>query len=243
MVRRLLVSCTVCAFSLSVKASAALLGVDFAQVNFNGANFGQLNSNWGTATVRFTGVFAPEYFNLVIDGNWVVQNSPVGATHGPGQNGLVMMNFDLGNSIGTNVSSVNYVAALDASPLGAPPSGVRGPAPVGDRTVTPGGSTDQDPPGPPTPPPAPTSNGGVVGATIHENVPNQKSKPNGCVPTAFSNSLKWLNATQGAGLSDAQTSIGSLEIACRGRRLRCRMINRSKALAGLDPTRSRESAH
>jgi hypothetical protein len=202
---------SLCSYSATLRA--ALVGIDFAQVNFNGSNFGQDNSRWGTATVHFDNVITPEYFNLSVNGQWVVRNSPVAPTAGPGLPDSVMTNFDLGNLVGTNVTSLNYVASMDASPIAIGPSGAAQSAGVGDRLVTPGGSTDPDAPAAPTNPPAPSSSGGIANVTLHRGVPNQISKPFGCVPTAFSNSLKWLNSTQNAGLPEAKTNIDTIETA------------------------------
>jgi hypothetical protein len=188
---RWLTTATMCVvvFSFPSKVSASLIGLDLAQINFNQGPDSLANSNWGSATASFTGQLGFQYFNLVLNGSWQVQNAPVWSLGGLGPQSMVF-NFDLGNTPGSNVSSAGLIASLTAAPLGSAPGGPSVPTMVGDREVTVGGLG-----GPlgPIPGAVPLIGNLPVDWAFNMGMPNQDVGVDECVPGAFSNSLMWLD--------------------------------------------------
>ena len=147
------------------------------------------------AALKFHGYGLAGYFNLSVDGDWVVQNVPViamrdgapestwfGFTHdGPSPHG--------GDSVGYSVS-----AHVSEAPPRETLRMAIGPHPFSFCGGDPGGDGQAKGPS------ADLTGGRIVGKPhFHEGeYPNQKSLVNQCVSVAFSNSLKWLKDTQGA---------------------------------------------
>lgn len=174
---------------LPPNGTAGLIGVDLAQVNFNQGADSLSNSNWGSATVAFTGQPSFQYFNLVVNGSWQVHDFPVWSLGGLGSQSQVF-NFSLGNTVGQNVSSVQYVTSMTNTPLGTAPAGIPVLASVSDREVTVGGL---DGPLGTIPGAVPLIGGVPANWAFNMGMPNQDVGVNECAPGAFSNSLMWLD--------------------------------------------------
>ena len=80
------------------------------------------DSAWGMVTLDFTGYSGIRYFNLNVNGNWVVRNMGVDNLYGEGASQRVRTTFDLGVTDGTDVNSLQYVSSIGESPLGAMPT-------------------------------------------------------------------------------------------------------------------------
>lgn len=169
------------------------------------------NTDWGSVDVTYTGSSEVQYFNLNVDGNWVVQNIPVLSAQGIGSQ-TQTFNFPIGIN-GVAVSSVNFgfslTTSLESLPLltnfGVTPS-VRDIAEFGGVAGTPIVYS------------AATALVGAQApvtrfATARPGYPNQESGPNECGPVAVSNSLQYLNTQFNLGLTAEQTSIDTMKQA------------------------------
>src|SRR5438094_861317 len=83
-----------------VSVDGALLGLDLHQASFDLGDQSQPFSDWGEASVTFEGKSNFQYFNLVRDGNWVIENAPIVSIEGPGLSQSLSINFNLGNTPG-----------------------------------------------------------------------------------------------------------------------------------------------
>jgi len=186
----------------------------FDQIDFNIQGISTPNSSWGACDLTYTGSEDMMYLNLDVNGNWRVQNVPVMSGDGVGKRQTVRFDFDLGVPSGTNVSNLQYRYSLTSGTLPGAPPGKPVWAGVGDVIVK--------------------MNSGIKGATMPQPgmaplligtdslwiavarvlFPNQECPNVGeCVPTAVSNSLKYLNTAFGLGMTDAQMSIDTMKTA------------------------------
>jgi len=191
--------------------------LQFNQTDFEFNGILTPDSDWGSVDLTFTGTSGELYFNLSVNGTWQVQDVPILSGEGPGILQTTTLAFSLGVPTGTDVSSLNYGFTLTPAPTGVmPPSALT--APVTPASVVMYSSGDPAPfPTGPAPAVPDVGNGAApVGRpqAHHRNFPNQQSPPNCCLPTAVSNSLKFLNRENGLGLSDAATSIDSMKTVC-----------------------------
>lgn len=182
----------------------------FHQLDFNYDGTITNNSEWGAVDLTFMGVDQIMYLNLTVGAAWSIQNMPVLSIRGFGIEQTQRFWFDIGDP-GIPVSLLTYSLTLTPTisdqPLilttalvttdwvrintgltGAPPGG-GGPGPAGPQV---GGQAANPNP------------------KMHQNFPNQESPPNFCVPTGVSNSLQWLNTTNGLGMNAGDISIPAL---------------------------------
>ena len=179
--------------------------LSFQQLNWYGLNNTTSTpdipySDWGQLTLDYVDSGTSQYFNLNVDGNWVIENrciTPLAATAGSPQ--TVNMKFDLHVSDGTPVSSVNYGYSLTPDPVANIPS-LGGSANVTPLDYQIGGDDAIDLAA--TKPihasqkiklPEPPLAIGVL-KDFHHFV-NQPQGANECAPGAISNSLKYLAAS------------------------------------------------
>jgi hypothetical protein len=178
-------------------AGAGILAFD--QLNWEGLASSTPDSSWGRVRFDFLGYSDTMYFNLNVDGQWVVQNMGIVSLYGTGVNQSVSTTFDLGVANGTNVSSLNYLFQVTAAPLLSMPFGSLVGAMVNDVNYQIGGEGGVDL-GTPAAPEAPTG-GNAAEVTMSAKLPNidkfvnQPQGRNECAPGAISNSLKYLQAT------------------------------------------------
>lgn len=188
--------------------------LSFDQIDFLIQGVPIPNSEWGSVGVTFTGCDRALYFNLVTNGIWSVRDMPLLSFRGPGVRVTQSLDFDLGVPRGTDVTTLEYVYSITSSTLGAAPAGTAVPTAVNARTVAmdSGIKTEIMP----QPGPAPVLMGGYALSTVVAKLtfPNQECPNWGeCVPTAVSNSLKYLNNANGLGMTDDQTSIDKMKDA------------------------------
>ena len=184
----------------------------FSQIDFYLDGMSTLNSDWGSVELMFEGSDDILYFNLVVDGNWQIQNVPVLSLKGTGNIQSQRFSFDLGNNVGEDVTAINYAFNLTTYTLASAPSGST-PATVGDdQIVLFSGGVDVSLPAAPAPA-VPLIGGQAIINEQHknENFPNQECGHNECAPTAVSNSLQFLNDKHNLGMNPADIDIGTMK--------------------------------
>jgi len=217
---------TVFLLVLAISPTARAVSVTFDQVSWGNGNGGyeDQNSQWGEATVGFSAgdasLLTPNgsggyfgYLNLVTsvaggsNNNWAVENLPMyfnSASDLAGGELPTTIDFDLGQTDGTSVSSLNYYLELDAAPLSLQPSGTMSPATVASETEVDGSEGDpnefgdEDAGGGPASDtvgaPAGTGFGQRGSITGNEtNVPAINESVNGCAPGAKARSIVYLS--------------------------------------------------
>lgn len=173
------------------------------------------DTEYGYAELHYTGSSSLQFFNMVLNGEWVVRNEPIVSENGFGIAHDVFMPFNLGISRGTVISSANYGFDVTTSPIAAPAFGTSAGA-VGAYFAEIGtGSVEESLSGaiPGLVGPALADGAATTVTYSHKDFPNQEQTKYGCAPAAISNSLKWLNNTYGMGMANANISIPAIETA------------------------------
>jgi hypothetical protein len=172
------------------------------------------DSAFGNVRVNFMDDPAVKYFNLTVESGWVIQNMPLVSWKGPGFIHSVNLSFDLNVPDGTDVSMLNNVGwSIDngiqlAGPLGS------GSVYVYTGIVT--GYIGRIPStfGFPFFPDNPKITGaGPPGICVGPYYPNKECGNGECVPAAVSNSLEYLQGTQGEPPWGTLTSIDTMKDA------------------------------
>ena len=208
---------------LLVVVAAPALGDSVAlhQMDFQLDGNAYTNTEWG---VTFMGYSSSQYMNLVVDGEWVLENMPLQSPLGPGVSNTVRYYFDLGVARGTEVTSAQYDYAISDAPLGSAPGGAivttidDGSSEFFNGLIDIPISGDL------------ASAGNLVGGLIESNhihwgfIPMEQER-NACTPTAVRQSLKWLKEKKNLPIPDnaitdpnvAKTMTGWTEAGgCRG---------------------------
>jgi hypothetical protein len=174
------------------------ISLGFEQLNWFGTTTSTPDSSWGRVQIDYTGLSDVGYFNLNVNGNWVVQNLSVGSIYGSGINQTFTTMFDLGVSDGNDVTSLDYYSSIDLAPVSSYSVGALLSTSVADLDYQIGGEDGYDlgSPGAPNPAAGTTSKVKKSGKLPNiDKFKNQEQKQNECAPGAISNSLKYLNAT------------------------------------------------
>ncbi|MCX6830264.1 MAG: dockerin type I repeat-containing protein [candidate division Zixibacteria bacterium] len=192
-----------------------LPSVSFCQIDFvlDGSTYA--NSDWGKAILTHDGFDDVRYFNLNVDGIWSLQNIPIVSVEQDVVQSIAFV-FDLGVPAGTDITSIQYGYSLTATALSTKPP-ISGTAAVTDcPEICYSGIS-----GVPVPLPGPA--GPIILGPIflppvvnpvHPNFPNQEAGLMECVPTAVSNSLKFLKEKYNLDIKDDDISIDSLKRGC-----------------------------
>lgn len=181
--------------------------VSFFQLDVNFDGDDHPNSEWGQVHLEYNGSDQALYFNLTVQsGNsgepvWRVQNIPVVSREGPDVVQQAAFDFNLANTPGVEVSSLEYAFALTTSPLSKMPMALVEAAVEQAPYVI-----DTGYGGTPilfAPPPEALVGGaaGGGGPCSHEGFPNVDVGKDECVPGGTSNSLNWMNEFYGLGIS------------------------------------------
>jgi hypothetical protein len=189
-------------------------------------------SAWGAADLRFVGSSHVMYFNLsVVSGNsstpvWRVQNVPVLSREGSGVAQTTTFHFNLGNTPGDRVTSLQYGFALTDTVLTEMPAvELHGHVNRTDYAIDTGYAgipiVFQPPPdafvggaaGFAAPPQALVGAAVAAGPCSHEGFPNIDVGKDECVPGAVSNSLNWMNELYGLGISVNDITLEAMKTA------------------------------
>ena len=180
-----------------VVESPDLLDLDIIlnQIDYTLDSTTQLDSVFGSVDLTYTPGSTPQYFNLTVEGEWVIQNVPLLPLEGVGVETTVTMGFPLDTTDGTDITEAGVGGSIDDTPRTEAPEG-SATKPVGSEPVNmgsgrPGGVDPGNPKG--------EFGDQVVDSASHEgSFPNQDVGTNECVPGAISNSLQWLQDTTGS---------------------------------------------
>jgi hypothetical protein len=210
--KRYRLACIALFATLGSPVSAASLSFD--QLNWFGTNLETNNSAWGRVNISYTGFSDIAYFNLNVNGNWVVQNMGLSSLYGSGVTQETSILFDLGVTDGVNVSLLDYAYDISRDPLIYSPTSFTSSS-VSDLDYQIGGDDNVDL-GNPGPPPSP--NGANLAKVVKEaKLPNidkfinQVQKAMECAPAAISNSLKYLQETTTSALDKLDVSIAKIK--------------------------------
>ncbi len=187
----------------------------FYQIDYTLDEDVQVDSELGHVAIEYTGKAEPEYFNLNVNDEWVIENVPILPVEGVGELQTVYLDFPLGVEPGTEVLEIEHGASLTSDVKTEKPkknhslgaltalvmiyNGQDEDTALASAEVKKeiGDEIDGD-------------NWGVHGSKF----PNQEAKKNECVPAAVANSLKFLkdkNAATLGGVADGDidsTAIG-----------------------------------
>jgi hypothetical protein len=196
---------------IATSASIEGASLEFYQMDLNLAGNVVNNSDWGAVDFSYQGNDQMMYFNLAVNGSWQVQNVRVLSKEGVGNDQMMRYYFSLGVPRGTDITSINYGYSFTSDIIGVMPS-VTTSANVGTGLFLQGpgflGGGAYD-----IAAAAPLVGGKVADNKKHsvDGMPNQDAHNNGCAPTAFSNSLQFLNVKNNLHLQDSQISVDKLE--------------------------------
>ncbi|HEV8612629.1 MAG TPA: hypothetical protein VGQ73_03900, partial [Gemmatimonadales bacterium] len=197
----------------SEQSEVSIASLTFSQLNIDFDGDLHPQSEWGAATVQYVGADNTLYFNLAVNDVWRIQNIPLLSREGDGVLQSSNVNFDLGNTPGALVTTLQYAASLTTAPITQMPAGATAAA-VGqqDYTIFTGLIGGTVPFTPPTP--ALVGGGGNGPKTTHsDGFPNQQAGKNECGPAAASNSLQWLKKKHNLAIPDAAITIAALKAA------------------------------
>lgn len=183
--------------------------ITFEQLDVLGPWEPTINSSWGRVTVELSEPPGFHYFNLNVDGRWVVRNRSLESS---GEPQTLMTMFDLGVYHGTNVPSLEYSYSIDEEPQQTMLPGAAAQATVEDVDYQIGGESDVTLGDLPYIAEGPFSLCLVKNSGQLPNLGSFVNQPQGtnqCAPGAISNSLKYLQATGGVDPT-ADTSIGTV---------------------------------
>jgi hypothetical protein len=187
--------------------------VSFSQVDYyQDGSLAVADSEWGQLDVSYSPGGGFQYLNVVIDPGlaterWVAQNIALlpAAVVGAGPFGASYY-FDLGVARGTDVSSLNIGYSVSGGPVAAPSGLSTGVFAVGQSVniinagVPSGIGTLNAPVAPAFAWLGPL---GLSDLTWPAGMPNVTQEKNFCGPGAAANSLHWLNAQNGLGLTQS----------------------------------------
>jgi len=164
--------------------------VRLRQVAMSGNGLSYPYSGWGRAELTHNGALPVQYFNLSVNGVWVVQNVPVLRRFGADAEQTVNFKIPLGQ-FGQPLLQVNAGHSLTPGTLAsAPPSNPAMPVGLTVERLFPGEDTDTLEYGTP----GNLIGGGVVReSTGLPSFPNREQGNNECAPGAIVNSLTYLN--------------------------------------------------
>lgn len=180
-----------------------------------------VDSEWGEFGVTYDQGSSMQWINVVANptspsASWIVQNHPLAPSSLTGTTSFSSVGyFDLGVPRGANVSSLDVLVQIGASPLTvAPSTGTIETVPVGTvqniiNSGVPSGLSVLNPPV--TNPIGWSPLDQSLDTNWHNGMPNVTQEQNFCGPGAATNSLQWLNDQHDLGLtqtlSDTQTEL------------------------------------
>ena len=172
-------------------------GVVFQQIDYVFEDVLVEDSAYGNVRVNYIGDPGELYFNLTVDGVWTIENIPLYPFEGFGNLHSVNMTFNLGTPDGVDVTMINAGWTVGTLPLASPPPMMGSFFVTEKRTYFWMGKDSTTFWLPPFFPGDPRLRNPGPSNYVSFPGPNQDCNPNECVPTAVSNSLQWLQSTQG----------------------------------------------
>lgn len=165
----------------------------FSQMSYRLDGVSTELTEYGRCRVDYAGNDGPLFFNLSIGGQWRIRNAPL-IDYGPASS--VDLSFDLGSVRGSVVSDLTFGWSLTSTPGLMPASTLFAPvtqASVVEHSGIQGESLKTDVSPAPAPKPGDSA---TEWKAKHVGFPNQEAKEGECVPTAVSNSLKFLKKSK-----------------------------------------------
>jgi hypothetical protein len=195
--------------SLAFKLSGGIpFNIDFGQIDFYYDENIIVDSSWGTAKISYEPGDDILFFNFAIDYQWIIKNFPIM----PIKNEFIL-DFNLGNHPGVDVKELDCACKLTYEPIDIIPDNYELFTDLKDIPVL-WNSGEKDEVG------IVSSIPNIVCGSPIEWVSHDSSfifnQPQGlaeCVPTAISNSLKFLKAKHNLNLDDEDISIEKMKAA------------------------------
>ncbi len=165
----------------------------FSQMSYRLDGVSTRLTEYGRCRVDYAGTNGPLFFNLSVGGQWRIRNAPL-LDYGPTSS--VDLAFDLGTVRGSLVTGLNFGWSVTSSPGTMPGSTLT--APVTRATVVEHSGVQGEPLKTDVAPAPEPSSGDAANEweAKHDGFPNQEAKEGECVPTAVSNSLKFLKKSK-----------------------------------------------
>lgn len=189
--------------------------LEFFQADFNLNGELSPDSSWGSVLLTYTGSEELLYFNLVVNGTYVLQNIPILSELGPGKPHGAIVRFGLGIPEGTDVSTLTYAFSLGTEVAGAAPSMPLNAAVAAENVVLYDGFFNAgDTKNSPAPAPLRIEGDTATTAEFHGvKFPNQECGINECCPAAVSNSLQFLRERHHLDLADEDIDMNAMKAA------------------------------
>ena len=187
--------------------------VRLTQLDFYLDDVPTINSDWGMMHLIFKGSDKILYLNLAINEMWAIQNLPVLSIEGKNVEQEQCFDFPLGVPSGTELTDVLFGYSLTENPITSPPEENIYTKLEDEQYIIYNGGADV------IMHTKPLSSGPVIGGTVvdsakNENFPNQEAGDGECVPTAVSNSLKFLKKKHNLNIKDEDITIEKMKKAC-----------------------------
>mgnify|MGYP001324480031 CR=1 FL=1 len=182
--------------------------VEFSQLDIEYDGVLYTTTPYGSAAVSWYGHHDPLYFNLTVNGEWVVQNLPLLSPDGDGVLHTMHVTFSIAEALGDAVDEVEYSATLTDDVL-SEPIGLENTAFVASSLSVLGPLTSVplvlNGPGPKP------KGAKVVDSASIDGVEELECGKNECVHAAVAMSLKRLNEKHTLGIDPAKISIAALK--------------------------------
>jgi len=201
-------------------------GVVLHQITYNWDTSPDPNSEVGEIVVDNAQLAASTsqptgFVNVETSFGWVVQNLPIDAAD-PDPN--IATSFEINNTDGVQVTSINADVEYSTAPITSPPSGAPTTYAVDPTTYNGSGKGSTPVSGPILPPPPSTvvfPGGPALTICYQRSHSNVQAANNQCGPASVANSLDWLRTTYGLpvpdpnvqGLRDNTSLVGKLDLA------------------------------
>ena len=180
---------------IPILGKAQINELKFEQLNWIGLTSSTPNSTWGRVTINYTGFPSRQFFNLNVNGEWVVQNMAIDSIFGMNVNQTVATFFDLGIEDGTDVTELEFAYSVTPESLLSKPTGMLLFARVYELD---GEESEEDEYSNLSNNSPSTCNRTQItkSATLPDinKFVNQEQSSNECAPAAISNSLKYLQS-------------------------------------------------
>ena len=191
--------------------------IEIYQVDYTLDDTTVVDSAFGSVDVTYTGTPYIQYYNLAVNGEWVIQNIPLLSCEGIDIEQTETTGFDLGVSDGTDVTEVEAAYSIDVEPsdyMPSPPKTVEVVTRIVEMYQGKSGTLGLG---------QAKNEAGmqVVGYSLvdwaahNSPMPNQDCAHGECVPAAVSNSLQWLRSKYGKPPAGKNIDIATMKTATK----------------------------